>query len=73
MKVLLTATTALTFFTVSANAACPSNAVNASFAVWAENSLGKFQNVTAVHPCGRRIACRGGDQLNRIARRCWWR
>lgn len=59
MKVLLTATTALTFFTVSANAACPSNAVNASFAVWAENSLGKFQNVTAVHSM-RSVDCLPG-------------
>jgi hypothetical protein len=73
MRTLWIASVMLALSAAPSSAACPANPVAASFVIWAENSLGKFQNVTAAHPCGRRIDCRGGDQRNRVARRCWWR
>lgn len=55
-----------------AQAACPANAVRASFSLWPENSLRKYQMVSGQHACGRVVKCRGGDQALGVPRSCRW-
>jgi hypothetical protein len=51
---------------------CPANATKASFAVWPPNSIATGYTATGKHPCGRRLACTGGDTGRTASRRCHW-
>jgi hypothetical protein len=51
---------------------CPVNANDASRSIWGSGSIGTGKTVTAMHPCGRQITCRGGSLRGRGARDCRW-
>ena len=49
---------------------CPKDASAASYAVWAANTL--RNDVTGVHPCGRRLTCARGLVNVKGSRKCRW-
>lgn len=56
---------------------CPSDPVLASEVVWPWGALIYGSPVTAVHPCGRKITCIGGNKQTGIPgsghiRTCYW-
>ena len=51
---------------------CEANATKASFAVWPENTIPTGKTVTGKHPCGRGLACTGGQTGVTASRRCHW-
>ncbi len=77
MKVFLAAVTIAGLSTVPAGfanaaGACPADPVKASFQVWPAGELKMSEEETAVHPCGKKISCHGGNPRRGIQRRCEW-
>ncbi|MEZ5844070.1 MAG: hypothetical protein R3D27_10130 [Hyphomicrobiaceae bacterium] len=51
---------------------CPASALKASGALWGVGEIRNNQVVSAMHPCGRRIVCRGGNTKTGKKRSCRW-
>lgn len=74
-SIIVLAVVALSFPLWSAKAvgqACPANATQASFSVWAKNSIKTGQTVTGAHRCGRKLRCTGGTFNVKGSRSCSW-
>lgn len=52
--------------------ACPADPVKASFQVWPAGMLKMTEEETAVHPCGKKLSCHGGNTRRGVNRRCEW-
>ena len=52
--------------------ACPADPVKAGLEVWPGGSLTISDEVTATHPCGKKLTCRGGNAHRGIPRHCAW-
>ena len=51
---------------------CPSNANQASYSIWPENSIKTGVTKTGTHRCGRKLRCTGGAYNVRGSRSCSW-
>jgi H+/gluconate symporter-like permease len=51
---------------------CPANATYASRAIWRDGEIPHNSTRTAIHHCGKRITCTGGDLKRNAKRSCSW-
>jgi hypothetical protein len=51
---------------------CPSNATEASYAMWARGQIPHDQNRSAMLKCGKHVTCNGGDTKRNLHRTCHW-
>jgi hypothetical protein len=51
---------------------CPADPIAASFRIWPAGQLYNRGGIVGTHPCGQKMRCDGGDQMQNKQRRCTW-